>query len=335
MVQGAAARPSAGRAAGLIGVVMLLLGASGVFVQLQEALNVIWKVAKKPSAGWRSTLRQRLLSFGMVATICFLLLVSLLVSAALSALGDSLGGAVALKAANIVVSLAVTAFLFGAIFKILPDVRLGWSDVLVGGLFTAALFTLGKAAIGFYIGRSAVASTYGAAGSLIVVLLWVYYSSQLVLVGAEFTRAYATRGGRVVPPKSDSAPTISAFTAAVIGESRLRGGALPLDLVAAPPSRALYAAAAASALAGGTLLRRGSGLGGGLLLGAAAGLLAALGLARRGLPDEDGGPSLTRRLVALIPRDVKVATVVGAAKGGGGEAARHVGRKVKHGVGAS
>jgi membrane protein len=221
MVTAAAARPNAGIVATAIGIVTLLVGASGVFAQLQQSLNIIWRVAAKPGATWRLLLRQRLLSFGMVAVIGLLLLTSLVVSAAISAAGRWAGGLlpdakVVWGAVNFVVSLAIIAGLFSAVLKFLPDVRLRWRDVGVGGLFTALLFVIGKAAIGAYIGRTGVSSSYGAAGSLIVVLLWVYYSSQILLFGAEFTRAWVLRGGHHPPPKAGAELTTIPFTAATM-----------------------------------------------------------------------------------------------------------------------
>jgi membrane protein len=248
MVEGAAKKPQAGTVATVVGLLTLILGASGVFVQLQDSLNVIWKVAKKPTAGWSSVLKQRLLGFGMVGAIAFLLLVSLIISAALASMSGMLGEGLVWKTVNFVVSLAVTAGLFAAIFKVLPDVRLRWKDVLPGGVFTAVLFTLGKAAIGAYIGKSGAASAYGAAGSLIVLLLWVYYSSQLVLFGAEFARAYALRGGRTVEPKPDSTITVTPFTAAAIGEKAAQGKLETESSPAPVPAAAGYASAAGGAL---------------------------------------------------------------------------------------
>jgi membrane protein len=206
LVQGAAAKPQAGLVATVAGVVALILGASGVFGQLQEALNVIWKVELRPDAGWGLTLRRRLLSFGMVGVIAFLLLASLLVSAALSAAGKYLhgalpGGELPWQAANALVSFLVITVMFALIYKVLPDARLPWRGALRGGLWTSLLFSIGKLGIGLYLGRSGVASAYGAAGSLVVLLMWVYYSSQIVLFGAELTRAYAVRDGLHPAPK--------------------------------------------------------------------------------------------------------------------------------------
>jgi membrane protein len=204
MLQGAAKR-SSGILATIVGLVTLVVGATGVFLELQAALNGIWRVKPKPSAGIMGVLRQRLISFGLVVGVGFLLLVSLVVSAALAALGKFLGSympgyAVLGQALNVLLSLAVITLLFAMVYKVLPDVELAWRDVWVGGLVTAGLFSIGKLVIGLYLGTSSTASTYGAAASVIVLLLWVYYSSQIVLLGAEFTRAYVDRCGRTPQP---------------------------------------------------------------------------------------------------------------------------------------
>jgi membrane protein len=197
-VQGAGSR-SSGIVASIIGVVTLLLTVSGVFGEMQAALNAIWKA---PPTGTTITrlLRARAASLGLVATLGFLMLVSLVISALLSALAEVVNavlpfGAEVLEALNFAISFALISVMFAAIYKVLPDVNLSWHDVLVGAVMTALLFTVGKFLIGLYLGRSAVASSYGAAGALIVVLLWVYYSAQIFLLGAEFTKIYASRRG--------------------------------------------------------------------------------------------------------------------------------------------
>jgi membrane protein len=200
-----AAKPSASLLATIIGLVTFFLGATSAFLELQTALNAIWRVQPKKGASVRDFLRQRLISFGLVVGVGFLLLVSLLVSAALAALNRYLGNAIPAltvfwQAANVLVSLAVTTLLFAMVYKVLPDVKLRWRDVWVGALVTAGFFTVGKHVIGLYLGTSTVASTYGAAGSVVVVLVWVYYSSQVVLLGAEFTRYFVERfGARPAP----------------------------------------------------------------------------------------------------------------------------------------
>jgi len=199
--------------AALIGFAILFVTASGVFGELQGALNVIWQAESKPvSVG--ALIRARALSMGLVATTGFLLIVSLMVSAMLSAFGSWMTGfipalEVLLKIVNFVVGLGLVAVLFAAIYKILPDRDLDWKDVAVGALITSFLFSLGKTVIGWYIGGSGMAQSYGAAGALIVVLVWVYYSAQVFLLGAEFTRAWAAREGAwkgKMPRRSSAEP---------------------------------------------------------------------------------------------------------------------------------
>jgi len=195
-----------GMLAGIISVVTLLLTASGAFGELQSALNVIWKA--EPQGGTISRLvRARAASIGLVAATGFLLLVSLLASAAIAALGRWIGGAVTglelvLSALNFTVSFLLIAALFAAIYKVLPDRPIAWRDVGVGALVTALLFVIGKSLIGWYLGGGGLASSYGAAGALMVVLLWVYYSAQVFLLGAEFTRAYAEGHGKKLEPSA-------------------------------------------------------------------------------------------------------------------------------------
>jgi membrane protein len=189
----------------VIGVVTILFGVSGVFGQLQSSLNKIWEVAPRPDRGIRGFLKVRFLSFGMVLGIGFLLLVSLVVSAALTAVSSYATGllpglSALFSVLSFIVSLVVVTLLFAMIFKYLPDARISWEDVWVGSAATALLFTIGKSLIGLYLGKSSVASTYGAAGSLVVLLLWVYYSSQLLFLGAELTQVYAKRYGQEIRP---------------------------------------------------------------------------------------------------------------------------------------
>ena len=199
MIQ-SAHKPAHGAIATILGVVLLLIGASGVFGEMQTALNLIWKVDMKAKTGIWNMLRSRFLSFGMVLGIGFLLLVSLMLSAALSAVAGYLQGMVNIPAAvfhvfDFVVSLLVIAGLMAMIFKLLPDVKITWSDVWIGGILTAILFTIGKFLIGFYIGKSVNMSAYGAAGSVVVILAWIYYSAQLLYFGAEFTHVYSDQCG--------------------------------------------------------------------------------------------------------------------------------------------
>jgi membrane protein len=204
-------QPSTGIVAAAIAAVTLLLGASGLFGQLQDALNTIWGVKPKPGRGMWRLIQDRFLSVMAVLGTGFLLLVSLVLSAALSALGKWFGGLlpapeVLLQALNFLVSFGVITVLFAMIFKLLPDARITWRDVWVGAGITALLFTLGKFLIGLYLGKSNVGSAYGAAGSLVIVLVWVYYSAQILLFGAEFTQVYAnTSGAAIVPTEQATA----------------------------------------------------------------------------------------------------------------------------------
>jgi membrane protein len=193
-----AAKPQSSIPAIITGFLMLLVGAIGVFVQLQDALNTIWEADSRPSRGIVGMIRDRLLSFSMVFGIAFLLLVSLIISAGISAMTDLFGsrvGAMFAQVANFVVSFVVITLLFAMMYKILPDVSVAWHDVWIGAVVTSLLFSVGKMLIGLYLARSSVASVYGAAGSLVIILLWVYYSSQIILLGAEFTQVYANQFG--------------------------------------------------------------------------------------------------------------------------------------------
>jgi membrane protein len=221
MLEGAA-RPSRSVPATVIGIVTFFLGATGAFLELQTALNTIWRVKPKPGGSFlRMLLLQRLVSFGLVVAMGFLLLTSLLVSTALAAvhtyMGNAFPGAFVLwEALNVVVSLAVITLLFALVYKVLPDVKLSWGDVWVGALVTAGLFTIGKLLIGLYLGSTSIASTYGAAGSVVVILVWVYYSAQVILLGSEFTREYVAKYGRRPPPEEyaatdGSSPSASRF----------------------------------------------------------------------------------------------------------------------------
>lgn len=201
VIQSADDEPAQGMAATLASVVVLVVGATTVFAELQGALDRIWEVpAKAKKKGIWNLLRKRLLSFGLVLGLAFLLMVSLLISAALAALGGWSNGLMPgsetlLQILNAVISFAIITVLFAMIFKFMPQAKVAWRDVWVGAVVTALLFELGKFLIGLYVGKSAVASSYAAAGSLVVVLLWVYYAALVFLLGAEFTWAYATEHG--------------------------------------------------------------------------------------------------------------------------------------------
>jgi membrane protein len=192
---------------------MLLLGATGLFGQLQDALNTIWEVQPKPDRGIMGIIKDRFLSFTMILGVSFLLLVSLVISAALTFVNnyfsELLGGfTIVAQILNIVISIGVITLIFAMIFKILPDVEIAWNDVWIGALVTAVLFTIGRTLIGIYLGSTATTSAYGAAGSLIVILLWVFYSSQILFIGAEFTQVYARlQGSRIRPAENARALT--------------------------------------------------------------------------------------------------------------------------------
>jgi membrane protein len=313
MVDGAASKPHAGVVATAVGIVTLLVGASGVFGQLQEALNVIWKVTLKPTAGWGVTLRRRLLSFGMVGVIAFLLLVSLVVSAGLSAAGKLFmgalpGGEAVWQAVNAIVSFGVISALFALIFKVLPDVKLPWRVAWTGGLWTSLLFSAGKLVIGLYLGKSGVASTYGAAGSVIVLLLWVYYSSQILLFGAELTRAQVERSGLRVVPKDSATRTLTAFNAAAMAEKAIKDG---------DTGAAWYVLGSAALMGGIRLVKQGQqerfrspwrqGVLGGFSAGLGLALLALLEARKRAEPaEEEDELSFARRVIASIPFKRKI-----------------------------
>ncbi len=195
----------------IIGIVALLVGAAGVFGQLQDSLNTIWEVTSKPGAGIWAIIRKRFLSFSMVLGVGFLLLVSLALSTALATfsgyiqtlipMGNLIG-----HVFDFMVSFGVVTVLFAMIFKYLPDVRIPWSKVWVGAIGTALLFTIGKFLLGLYLGRQSTSSAYGAAGSVIIILMWVYYASIILLFGAEFTQVYARRTGAKVRPDKYAVP---------------------------------------------------------------------------------------------------------------------------------
>jgi membrane protein len=195
----------------LLTLIPLVFGLWGVFGELQDALNTIWGVTPKPGRRALQIVKERILSFALVVGVGFLLLVSLVLSAWLVALGTYFGQrlpapAAALEALNLVLSFAVITVLFAMTFKLLPDVRIAWRDVWLGAAVTSLLFTLGKFLIGFYLGRSTIASAYGAAGSLVIIVIWVYYSAQILLFGAEFTKVWTKRRGSGFVPEPTAEP---------------------------------------------------------------------------------------------------------------------------------
>jgi membrane protein len=212
-----ASKPAQGLFATIIGLVTLIFGALGVFNELHNSLNTVWDVPEiKVSGIWNSikeVVVNRLLSFTMVLGIGFMLLVSLVISTGISALGNWVGTVlpfqeVILQIINLVISIAILTVFFALIFKVLPDAEIAWRDVWVGAFVTAVLFSIGKLLIGLYLGSSAVGTTFGAAGSLVLLLLWVYYSAQILFFGAEFTQVYANTLGSRIVPEGQAAKTI-------------------------------------------------------------------------------------------------------------------------------
>jgi membrane protein len=218
-----AQQPKQGVLASVFSIGALVIGATTVFSELETDLNRIWKIEASKKPGVWGFLRGRVLSFGVILTLGFLLLVSLLISAGLAAWGKYWSGwfgdmHLLLAAANFVVSLVVITALFAVLYKMMPRTHVRWRDVWIGAVVTAAMFMLGKFLIGLYIGKSAIASSYGAGGALVVLLLWVYYSSQIFLIGAEFTHAYAMSHDareRETPERDTHAATASRATGAV------------------------------------------------------------------------------------------------------------------------
>lgn len=204
-------KPQTGTIASIISVAVLLLGATGLFTELQDALNTIWEVQPKPGRGVKRVVRQRFLSFAMVLGIGFLLLVSLVISAALSAFvayfSHLLPGIdFVWQIVSFILGFVITTLLFGLIFKVLPDVKITWGDVLIGAALTSLLFSIGRFLLGQYLGNSSFGSTYGAAGSVVVILAWVYYAAQILFFGAEFTQVYSRRYGSGIAPTKNAIP---------------------------------------------------------------------------------------------------------------------------------
>lgn len=208
VVESANRHPSLGNLAGIIAAGTILFSSTTVFAQLQESMNRVWGVRGDPKRGVRNWLRARLLSFGVILALGFLLVVSLAVSAAVAFLANLIlpGTEFLWQVVSFLFSVAIFTLFFAALFRYLPDVRIAWRDVRPGALLTAILFSVGKVLIGLYLGKSVVASSYGAAGSLVVMLLWVYYSAIIVFFGAECTEALATVRGRSIRPARHAVP---------------------------------------------------------------------------------------------------------------------------------
>jgi membrane protein len=191
----------------VIGTIILIIGATGVFTEMQDSINYIWSVKAKPKKGWLKFLTNRLLSFSMVVGLGFMLLVSLIVNTLLNLLSEKLTRLLSeytvtvFNLVNYAIILVVITALFAVIFKILPDATIAWKDAMVGAILTAALFVIGKIAIGYYLGKANLGVTYGTAASIIIILVWVYYSSIILYFGAEFTKMYALQAGSGIRPK--------------------------------------------------------------------------------------------------------------------------------------
>jgi membrane protein len=224
--------------ANVVGIVALLFAASGVFGELKSSLNIVWDVTPKPGSFW-STVKQRFLSLTMVVGTGFLLLVSLIIGAAVSAISSRLhdkvpGGEAFWHIVHIVFSLGITAVVFTLMFKVIPDAKTAWKDVWLGGFVTAVLFTVGQVLIGLYLGKTSVGSAYGAASSLMIVLLWIYFSSCILFLGAEFTQVYANMYGSKIGPAENAVivpkgTTPSAAAAEAVKKGRRENAALTQD----------------------------------------------------------------------------------------------------------
>ena len=238
MLENANKNQSGGILATITGFAMLLMGAGGVFGQLQDALNTIWEVQPKPGGGFMGMLKARFLSFSMVLGTGFLLLVSLFISAVLSSLGQYMNEVLpvpefVLQAVNLVVGFFIITLLFAMIYKVLPDVQIKWRDVWIGAAMTSLLFSVGKLALGLYLGKSSVASAYGAAGSLAALMLWIYYAAQILFFGAEFTQVYAKKYGSQIVPAPGAEP--------VTAEARAQQGLPPGNKQSPVPAGAAVA----------------------------------------------------------------------------------------------
>lgn len=202
-----------GHIAAIIGVITLLLGATTIFGDIQDSINKIWGLKPKPKKGWLKMLQNRFLSFSVIASLGFLLLVSLGISAIIEALSNKFQqqfpdvAVIIVYIVNVLLTLCITSLIFAVIFKVLPDARIKWKDVLAGAIATSVLFMIGKFGISFYISKANVGSTYGTAGSLVILLLWIYYSSIILYFGAEFTKAYAIKYGEPIHPNDYAVTT--------------------------------------------------------------------------------------------------------------------------------
>lgn len=199
--------------AAIIGIITLVIGATTMFAEMQESINMIWGLKPKPKSAWWLLIKNRLLSFGVIGSLGFLLLVSLGISGLIEALSNRLRShftdvtIILFYIINLIINFGVISILFAVIFKVLPDAKIKWKDIMAGAIATAVLFMIGKFAISFYISKSNVGSTYGTAGSLVVLLVWIYYSSIILYFGAEFTKAYAIKYGSEITPNEYTVTT--------------------------------------------------------------------------------------------------------------------------------
>jgi membrane protein len=241
-VQSSAAQKSGGVLATILSTAVLLFGASTVFAELKDALNTVWGVVVKPGRPFFTLVRDRFFSFSIVLAIGFLLLVSLIISVLLAALGVYMSGHIQLPPAvwktwDFIISFVVVTGLFAMIFKLLPNVRLAWRDVWLGAIATSLLFSLGKLVIGYYLATSSVGSSFGAAGSVIVVLAWIYYSSCILFFGAELTKGYARRFGSGVVPNSHAVLVDDLLRARLgLTTATIAAASTPPDLPAEEPA---------------------------------------------------------------------------------------------------
>ena len=279
MVQ-SASKPSDGWLGATIGFATLMLGAAAIFGQLKDALNTIWEVKAKGGGGVWGFLRARLLNFGVVLVIGFLLLISLLLTTALAAMSGYVEHFIGVPSflgamVGFVISFGVVTTLFAFIFKVLPDAEIEWRHVWIGAAVTALLFELGKFGLGFYLGRASTASSFGAAGSVVLLLLWVYYASCILLFGAEFTQVYARETGHEIKPTAGAVP--------VTAEARAQQGLTPVAVMQADPPKPLLISIAATPLGANPL---------GILLAVTGGAFLVGMLARRHA--EAAEPPVTR-----------------------------------------
>ena len=313
-----ASQPGSGWIATAVSIIVLLLSASGVFGELQDSLNTIFEVKPKPNRGIMGIIRDRFFSITLVLGTAFLLLVSMVASTVLTGMTKAIGGeGFIFEAINFVFSFAITALLFSLMFKYLPDVRLHWRNVLIGGALTAVLFTIGKFLLGWYLGRGSTTSVYGAAGSLVAMLLWVYYSAQILFFGAEFTRAYALAHGDGKQPEANAIKVTEEEKAKQGRPTEQRVAAKTAQAAGRPvrtrmPSPAIPAYSMGPAANGGSALRQVAIAGAGAVIGALAGALGATAMAKeskRPARKHLAAVKLDQRLRAIEQRVGKVSRI--------------------------